>query len=123
MVGLYFYPAGVSDKAELVKPSARGELEITSLNEIYLREGKLTAQLFGRGYTWMDAGTVDSLRRATNFVCMIEEYQGMSISAPEEIAYLYEWTSKEQLARSAEKYGNSPYGDRLRAVLEDRVII
>ena len=123
VVGLYFYPAGVSDKAELVKPSARGELEITNLNEIYLREGKLTAQLFGRGYTWMDAGTVDSLRRATNFVCMIEEYQGMSISAPEEIAYLYEWTSKEQLARSAEKYGNSPYGDRLRAVLEDRVII
>ena len=123
VVGLYFYPAGVSGKAELVKPSTRGELEITSLNEIYLREGKLTAQLFGRGYTWMDAGTVDSLRRATNFVCMIEECQGMSISAPEEIAYLYEWTSKEQLARSAEKYGNSPYGDRLRAVLEDRVII
>ena len=123
VVGLYFYPAGVSEKAEQVKPSARGELEITSLNEIYLREGKLTAQLFGRGYTWMDAGTVDSLRRATNFVCMIEEYQGMSISAPEEIAYLYEWTSKEQLAASADRYGKSPYGKHLRAVLEEKVII
>ena len=123
VTGLYFYPGDVSARAARVKPSARGELEITSLNEIYLREGKLTAQLFGRGYTWMDAGTVDSLRRATNFVCMIEQYQGMSISAPEEIAYLYEWISKEQLARSAEKYGNSPYGERLRAVLEDKVII
>ena len=123
VVGLYFYPAGVSEKADLVRPSARGELEITSLNEIYLREGKLTAQLFGRGYTWMDAGTVDSLRRATNFVCMIEQYQGMSISAPEEIAYLYEWIDKAQLAESVKKYGNSPYGKRLKAVLEDKVII
>ena len=123
VVGLYFYPAGVSEKADLVRPSARGELEITDLNDIYLREGKLTAQLFGRGYTWMDAGTVDSLRRATNFVCMIEQYQGMSISAPEEIAYLYEWIDKNQLAASAERYGNSPYGKRLKAVLEAKVII
>ena len=123
VVGLYFYPSGVSEKADLVRPSARGELEITSLNEIYLREGRLTAQLFGRGYTWMDAGTVESLRRATNFVCMIEQYQGMSISAPEEIAYLYEWIGKDQLAESVKKYGNSPYGKRLKAVLEDKVII
>ncbi len=123
VVGLYFYPSGVSEKADLVRPSSRGELEITSLNEIYLREGRLTAQLFGRGYTWMDAGTVDSLRRATNFVCMIEQYQGMSISAPEEIAYLYEWIDKDQLAASAQRYGNSPYGKRLKAVLEDKVII
>ena len=122
VVGLYFYPSGVSEKADLVRPSARGELEITSLNEIYLREGRLTAQLFGRGYTWMDAGTVDSLRRATNFVCMIEQYQGMSISAPEEIAYLYGWIDKTRLAESVKKYGNSPYGKRLKAVLEDRVI-
>ena len=122
VVGLYFYPAGVSEKADLVRPSARGELEITSLNEIYLREGRLTAQLFGRGYTWMDAGTVESLRRATNFVCMIEQYQGMSISAPEEIAYLYEWIGKDRLAESVKKYGNSPYGKRLKAVLEDKVI-
>ena len=123
VVGLYFYPAGVSDWAERVKPSARGELEITSLNEMYLREGRLTAQLFGRGYTWMDAGTIDSLRRATNFVCMIEQYQGMSISAPEEIAYLYEWIDRQQLAESAARYGNSPYGKHLKAVLDDRVII
>ena len=122
VVGLYFYPSGVSEKADLVRPSARGELEITSLNEIYLREGRLTAQLFGRGYTWMDAGTVESLRRATNFVCMIEQYQGMSISAPEEIAYLYGWVDKTRLAESVKKYGNSPYGKRLKAVLEDRVI-
>jgi glucose-1-phosphate thymidylyltransferase len=123
VVGLYFYPKGVSEKAEQVKPSARGELEITSLNEIYLQEGRLTAQLFGRGYTWMDAGTVDSLRRATNFVAMIEQYQGMSISAPEEIAYLYEWIDRDQLAASAERYGNSPYGKHLKALLEDKVII
>lgn len=122
VVGLYFYPSGVSDKADLVQPSARGELEITSLNEMYLREGHLTAQLFGRGYTWMDAGTVDSLRRATNFVCMIEQYQGMSISAPEEIAYLYEWIDRQQLAASAERYGNSPYGKHLMAVLEERMV-
>ena len=122
VVGLYFYPSGISEKADLVRPSARGELEITSLNEIYLREGRLTAQLFGRGYTWMDAGTVESLRRATNFVCMIEQYQGMSISAPEEIAYLYGWVDKTRLAESVKKYGNSPYGKRLKAVLEDKVI-
>ena len=122
VVGLYFYPSGVSDKADLVQPSARGELEITSLNEMYLRDGRLRAQLFGRGYTWMDAGTVDSLRRATNFVCMIEQYQGMSISAPEEIAYLYEWIDRQQLAESAARYGNSPYGKHLKAVLDDRVI-
>ena len=123
VVGLYFYPAGVSERAAQVKPSARGELEITSLNEMYLREGRLIAQLFGRGYTWMDAGTIDSLRRATNFVCMIEQYQGMSISAPEEIAYLYEWIDRQQLAESAARYGNSPYGKHLKAVLDDRVII
>ena len=123
IVGLYFYPAGVSEMAAQVKPSARGELEITTLNDMYLQEGRLNAQLLGRGYTWMDAGTVESLRKATNFVCMIEQYQGMSISAPEEIAYRYEWITKEQLAESAERYGKSPYGQHLRAVLEDKVII
>lgn len=123
IVGLYFYPAGVSKMAENVKPSARGELEITSLNNMYLQEGRLNAQLLGRGYTWMDAGTFDSLRRATNFVCMIEQYQGMSISAPEEIAYRFNWIDKEQLKKSAEKYGKSPYGEHLRAVLENRIVI
>ena len=123
IVGLYFYPSGVSEKAEAVRPSARGELEITSLNEMYLREKKLQAQLLGRGFTWMDAGTFASLRRATNFVCMIEQYQGMTISAPEEIAYRLGWIDDEKLAQSAAKYGKSPYGEHLRAVLEGRIIL
>ena len=123
IVGLYFYPAGVSEMAEKVKPSERGELEITTLNDMYLKEGRLHAQLLGRGFTWMDAGTIDSLRRATNFVCMIEQYQGMSISAPEEIAYRFKWISKEELKESADRYGKSPYGEHLRAVLEDRIVI
>lgn len=123
IVGLYFYPAGVSEKAAAVRPSARGELEITPLNDMYLQEGRLTAQLLGRGFTWMDAGTVDSLRKATNFVCMLEQYQGMSISAPEEIAYRYKWITADQLRVSAERYGNSPYGKQLKDVLEDKVII
>ena len=123
IVGLYFYPAGVSEMADKVQPSERGELEITTLNDMYLKEGRLHAQLLGRGFTWMDAGTIDSLRRATNFVCMIEQYQGMSISAPEEIAYRFKWISKEQLKESADRYGKSPYGEHLRAVLEDRIVI
>ena len=123
IVGLYFYPAGVSAMAEKVKPSPRGELEITTLNEMYLEEGRLHAQLLGRGFTWMDAGTIDSLRRATNFVCMIEQYQGMSISAPEEIAYRFKWIDEEQLRESADKYGKSPYGEHLRAVLEDKIVL
>ena len=123
IVGLYFYPKGVSAMADKVKPSARGELEITTLNDMYLQEGRLNAQLMGRGFTWMDAGTVESLRKATNFVCMIEQYQGMSISAPEEIAFRYGWISAEQLAQSVKRYGKSPYGEHLKAVLEDRIII
>ena len=123
IVGLYFYPAGVSEMAAKVKPSERGVLEITTLNDMYLKEERLHAQLLGRGFTWMDAGTIDSLRRATNFVCMIEQYQGMSISAPEEIAYRFNWIDKAQLQESAEKYGKSPYGEHLRAVLEDRIVL
>ena len=123
IVGLYFYPAGVSDMAAEVKPSVRGELEITTLNEMYLKQNRLQAQLLGRGYTWLDAGTFDSLRRATNFVCMLEEYQGMTISAPEEIAYRLGWIGMERLRESAEKYGNSPYGAHLQAVLEGKIIL
>ena len=123
IVGLYFYPKGVSDMADRVVPSARGELEITSLNEMYLKEGNLNAQLLGRGFTWMDAGTFDSLQKATDFVSMIEQYQGMTISAPEEIAYHMGWIDEAQLAESADRYGKSPYGDRLRAVLEGRVVL
>jgi glucose-1-phosphate thymidylyltransferase len=109
--------------AEKVKLSNRGEYEITSLNDMYLREGRLYAQLLGRGFSWMDAGTVDSLRNATNFVCMIEQYQGMTISAPEEIAYHLGWIDDAKLKTCAERYGKSPYGEHLRAVLEGRVIL
>ena len=123
IVGLYFYPSGVSEKAEQVRPSARGELEITTLNDMYLQERRLQAQLLGRGFTWMDAGTFDSLRKATNFVCMIEQYQGMTISAPEEIAYRFNWIDDEKMRKSVERYGKSPYGEHLKAVLEGRIIL
>ena len=123
IVGLYFYPKGVSELAEQVKPSARGELEITTLNEMYLKNDRLNAQLLGRGFTWMDAGTFDSLRRATNFVCMIEEYQGMTISSPEEIAYHLGWIDDEKLEEGAKRYGKSPYGAHLKAVLEGKIIL
>ena len=123
IVGLYFYPAGVSGMAAQVKPSARGELEITTLNDMYLKENRLRAQLLGRGFTWMDAGTFDTLRKATNFVCMIEQYQGMTISAPEEIAYRFGWIDDEQLKNSAQKYGKSPYGEHLLAVLQGKIIL
>ena len=122
IVGLYFYPKGVSEMAAQIQLSDRGELEITSLNEMYLKEDRLTAQILGRGFTWIDAGTIDSLRRATNFVCMLEQYQGMSISAPEEIAYRYGWIDKEMLLENAERYGKSPYGEHLLAVAEGKVI-
>ncbi len=123
IVGLYFYPAGVCAKAGQVRPSARGELEITTLNDMYLQEGRLDALLLGRGFTWMDAGTFYSLRKATNFVCMLEEYQGMTISSPEEIAYHMGWIDDEELRMSAERYGKSPYGEHLIAVLEGKVVL
>ena len=123
IVGLYFYPKGVSDMADKVTPSARGELEITTLNDMYLQQGRLNAQLLGRGYTWMDAGTFDSLQKATDFVSMIEQYQGMTISSPEEIAYHMGWIDDEMLAKSVKRYGKSPYGERLKAVLEGKVVL
>lgn len=123
IVGLYFYPKGVSDMADAVKPSARGELEITTLNDMYLKEDRLNAQLLGRGFTWMDAGTFDSLQKATEFVSMIEQYQGMTISSPEEIAYHLGWIDDAKLKESIKRYGNSPYGQRLKAVLEGKVVI
>ena len=107
--------------AHEVTPSARGELEITTLNEMYLEEGQLDVQLLGRGFAWMDAGTVDSLVDAADFVRMIEKRQGIKISAPEEIAYKYGWISKEKLLESAERYGKSPYGLHLKAVSEGKV--
>lgn len=121
ITGLYFYPSGVSEKAENVKPSARGELEITTLNDMYLKEDSLDVQLLGRGFAWLDTGTMDSLVEAADFVRMIEKRQGIKISAPEEIAYKNGWISKEQLIESAEKYGKSPYGQHLKAVAEGKV--
>jgi len=116
ITGLYFYPKGVSRKAKNVKPSARGELEITALNDMYLQDKLLKAQILGRGFTWLDTGTMDSLADATAFVQMIQNRQGVVISAPEEIAYKHEWITKEKLLESAERYGKSPYGQHLKNV-------
>ena len=107
--------------ANSVKPSARGELEITTLNDMYLRQGTLDVQLLGRGFAWLDTGTVDSLVDGANFVQMVEKRQGIKISAPEEIAYKNGWIDKEKLLESAEKYGKSPYGAHLKAVAEGRI--
>jgi glucose-1-phosphate thymidylyltransferase len=122
ITGLYFYPKGVSKKAKAVKPSARGELEITTLNEMYLKDGILKAQILGRGFTWLDTGTVDSLADASMFVQMIQNRQGVVISAPEEIAYIHGWISKERLLESAERYGKSPYGQHLMNVATGKFI-
>ena len=121
VTGLYFYPAGVSEKAAQVKPSARGELEITSLNEMYLNEDDLNVQLLGRGYAWLDTGTMQSLVDASNFVKMTEERQGVSISAPEEIAYIHQWIDKDELLSAAKHYGKSPYGQHLKSVAEGKL--
>lgn len=121
VTGLYFYPAGVSDRANQVKPSARGELEITTLNEMYLKDGRLDVQLLGRGFAWLDTGTMESLLSAANFVETIQSRQGIVISAPEEIAYINGFIDKDKLAESAKAYGKSPYGEHLKAVVEGRV--
>ena len=121
VTGLYFYPCGVSTMAKMVKPSPRGELEITSLNNMYLDETRLDVQLLGRGFAWLDTGTVDSLVDAADFVRMIEKRQSIKISAPEEIAFKNGWISKEKLLESAARYGKSPYGKHLKAVAEGKV--
>jgi len=121
VTGLYFYPAGVSALAHQVKPSDRGELEITTLNEMYLKEGRLDVQLLGRGFAWLDTGTMDSLVEAADFVQMISKRQGITISAPEEIGYINHWIDKEKLMESAARYGKSPYGAHLKAVAEGKV--
>ena len=121
ITGLYFYPSGVSKLANRVTPSNRGELEITTLNDMYLQEGLLDVQLLGRGFAWLDTGTMDSLVDAADFVRMIEKRQSIKISAPEEIAYINGWIDKEKLLVSAERYGKSPYGAHLKAVAEGKV--
>ena len=121
VTGLYFYPKGVSERAGQVRPSARGELEITTLNEMYLKDGLLDVQLLGRGYAWLDTGTMDSLAEATDFVRMLQNRQGIEISAPEEIAYINGWIDSEKLMESAKKYGKSPYGTHLKNVAEGKL--
>lgn len=121
ITGLYFYPAGVSEKAKNVKPSARGEYEITTLNEDYLNEDNLNVELMGRGFAWLDTGTMESLLKAANYISMVEEQQGVMISAPEEIAYRYGWISSEKLMESAKKYGKSPYGEHLMSVADGKL--
>ena len=121
VTGLYFYPAGVSARANRIRPSARGELEITTLNEMYLRDGLLDVQLLGRGFAWLDTGTMTSLLQAANFVETVQSRQGIVISAPEEIAFVNGFIDREKLMESAKAYGKSPYGEHLKAVAEGRV--
>lgn len=121
VTGLYFYPGDVCARASIVKPSARGELEITTLNDMYLQDGLLDVQLLGRGFAWLDTGTFSSLLQASNFVETLAERQGVTISAPEELAFINGWITRDQLLASAELYGKSPYGHHLKAVAEGRV--
>lgn len=121
VTGLYFYPKGVSARAEQVKPSARGELEITTLNEMYLNDDLLDVQLLGRGFAWLDTGTMESLADATEFIRVVQNRQGIEISAPEEIAFRNGWTSDVELLEAAAAYGKSPYGTHLRLVAEGRI--
>ncbi len=122
VTGLYFYDSRVCEFAKKVKPSARGELEITDLNRLYLEEGSLNVVTLGRGYAWLDTGTVDSLSEATEFVKVIEGRQGIQISAVEEIAYKNGWITKEKLAESAKLYGKSTYGAHLQKVADGKII-
>lgn len=121
ITGLYFYPKGVSEMAENVQPSDRGELEITTLNDMYLKQDRLDVETLGRGFTWLDTGTMDSLMKASVFVQNVEQLHGIMISAPEEIAFVNKWISKEKLLEAANKYGKSPYGEHLRTIAEGKV--
>ena len=122
VTGLYFYDNRVVEMAKKVKPSARGELEITDLNKLYLEDDTLNVVTLGRGYAWLDTGTMDALAEATEFVKVIESRQGIQISAVEEIAYKNGWISREKLIESAEKYGKSPYGEHLKKVAEGKIL-
>ncbi len=122
VTGLYFYPAGVSEMAKKVKPSDRGELEITTLNEMYLKKNLLDVQLLGRGSAWLDTGTMDSLADASDFVRVVQKRQGIQIAAPEEVAYKNGWITKDELLASAKKYKKSSYGQHLLNVAEGRMM-
>ena len=121
VTGLYIYPSGVANRANQVQPSSRGELEITTLNEMYLLDGLLDVKLLGRGFAWLDTGTMQSLLQAAEFVEMIQTRQGITISAPEEIAFINSFIGREKLLESAKAYGKSPYGEHLKAVAEGKV--
>ncbi|KAF0224003.1 MAG: glucose-1-phosphate, partial [Erysipelotrichaceae bacterium] len=121
ITGLYFYDNSVVKKAKVLKPSKRGELEITDLNRVFLEEGLLNVQLLGRGFAWLDTGTMDSLVDAAEFVRTLGKRQGITISALEEISYLKGWINKEKLLESAARYGKSPYGDHLKRVAEGKI--
>lgn len=121
VTGLYFYDKRVCQLVKKVKPSARGELEITDLNRLYLEDGSLNVVTLGRGFAWLDTGTMDSLAEASEFVRVVETCQGVQISAVEEIAYINGWITKEKLLESAERYGKSPYGQHLKAVAEGKL--
>ena len=122
ITGLYFYDRRVAEYAKQVRPSERGELEITDLNHMYLEDGSLNVKLLGRGFAWLDTGTMDSLVEASDFVRMIQKRQGIEISAPEEIAYINGWISKETLLEAAERYGKSPYGEHLKKVADGKIL-
>ena len=122
VTGLYFYDNRVVDFAKQIKPSKRGELEITDLNRMYLEEGSLNVITLGHGYAWLDTGTMDALSEASEFVKVVEKRQGIQISAVEEIAYVNGWIDKEKLIESAERYGKSPYGEHLKNVADGKFI-
>ncbi len=122
VTGLYFYPSDVANRANRVKPSARGELEITTLNDMYLQDGLLDVERLGRGFAWLDTGTFSSLLDAANFVETIQNRQGIVVSAPEEIAYVQGWIDEKKLRESALLYGKSPYGEHLKAVADGKVL-
>ena len=122
ITGLYFYDNRVVEMAKKVKPSARGELEITDLNRMYLEDRNLKVQILGRDFAWLDTGTMDSLMEAASFVQTIQNRQGVVISAPEEIAYYKKWIDKDKLLMSADLYGKSPYGEYLKKVAENRIV-
>lgn len=121
ITGLYFYDKRVVEYSKQVKPSMRGELEITDLNRIYLEDGSLNVKLLGRGFAWLDTGTMDSLVEASDFVQMLQKRQGIEISAPEEIAFTNGWIDKETLLAAATRYGKSPYGEHLKKVAEGKI--
>lgn len=122
ITGLYFFDHRAVEFAKAIKPSPRGELEVTSVIELYLKADALRAHILGRGFAWLDTGTFDSLTDAADFVQTIEKRQGIKISAPEEIAYINQWITKEELLQSAERYGKSPYGQHLKRVAEGRIL-